>query len=411
MKVIKLFGLLLGVTILSVSADLIENSRLKQQYLSNCFMTKVGKNTVKFCVPQFLKNQLEKEEKNFMDVLKCMNKTPNFYSEILGKQDHFTAQGDEISTVISFSRRFKNPTILFNTTPVEDPLTGGEILLLPFPSDLSSFCQKTHQKQIVSKSKNLLTKLEQAALKSSANVHLRLLSQIQEDQVVAVTCPIDAVQASVPYHHTIESNCNTPDIDELIEKASTHYQNRKLMKILNKASIGMPHLSVTLSMFRPYDLNRNKEFLCKEGIRFSIDGGVYIRGKRISTKHVIGKTKNQAYVTSFAEQNNIDPVILHTALLTQLKINAAKNLVFIGDNPLDIEIKSEEITVPEIPTHMPGMGSVGGEISLDDSNIDSNIQLVTKTVQKIKFLEKYTFNEEGIITGKEENLNPFMSWY
>ena len=81
MKVIKLIGLLLGVTILSVSADLIENSRLKQQYLSNCFMTKVGKNTVKFCVPQFLKNQLEKEEKSFMDVLKCMNKTPNFYSK------------------------------------------------------------------------------------------------------------------------------------------------------------------------------------------------------------------------------------------------------------------------------------------------------------------------------------------
>ena len=228
---------------------------------------------------------------------------------------------------------------------MEDPLTGGEILLLPFPSDLSSFCQKTHQKQIVSKSKNLLTKLEQAALKSSANVHLRLLSQIQEDQVVAVTCPIDAVQASVPYHHTIESNCNTPDIDELIEKASRHYQNRKLMKILYKASIGMPHLSVTLSMFRPYDLNREKEFLCKEGIRFSIDGGVYIRGKRISTKHVIGKSKNQAYVTTLAEQNDIDPVILHTALITQLKINAAKNLVFIGDNPLDIEIKTEEITV------------------------------------------------------------------
>ena len=127
------------------------------------------------------------------------------------------------------------------------------------------------------------------------------MEQINEDEVVAFYCPDSEVQYSVPYHHTIESNCHTPDIDEMISKASVHFKNSSLMKDLSKASISMPLLSVSLSMFRPYEIKRSKDFLCKEGIRFSTDGGVYVKGKRISVKHILGKTKDHEYVSSMAK--------------------------------------------------------------------------------------------------------------
>ena len=104
-------------------------------------------------------------------------------------------------------------------------------------------------------------------------------------------------------------------------------------------------------------------------------------------------------------------MILNSALLTQLKINSAKNLNFIAENPLVTEVSTEEITVPEFPAHMPGMGGVEETLSLDDSSFGDDVQFVTKEVKKIKFLEKYTFNDEGIITGKEESSDPFESWY
>ena len=411
MKVSWFFAFLMGISALSTNADLIENSTLKRHYMSNCSMVKIGHQTVKFCFPQFLKNQLEKEEKSYADVLSCLNKTPNFFSEIFQKQGHFTAQGNELSTVVSFSKSFKNPTILLNTTPVEEPLTGGEILILPFPSDLSKFCQKSHQKGIVSKSKNLFTKLEQAALKSRLKGPIRKLGQIHEDEVVAFYCPVDEVQYSVPYHHTIESNCQTPEVDEMISRASAHYNNKEFFKVISKASVTLPLLGVTISMFRPYDIKREKEFLCKEGIRFSSDGGIYIKGNRISTKHVVGNSKNPEYVRSIAEEYDIDPVILHTALLTQVKINSAKNINYMADNPLDTEITTQEVTVPDLPTHMPGMGSMEQPMTLDDSSFGDTVQFVTKEMKKIRFLEQYVFDEEGIITGKENSQNPFESWY
>ena len=129
MKVTRLIIFLISFSILGIRADLIENGDLKRTYLTNCYSYKISSKTVNFCVPKFMQKQLEKENKSLIDVLQCLNKTPNFFKEILQKQGHFSAQGDEISTIISFSKGYKHPTILFNTTPVSEPLTGGDSII------------------------------------------------------------------------------------------------------------------------------------------------------------------------------------------------------------------------------------------------------------------------------------------
>ena len=165
MKMSKILSIFVAIFVSSVKADFVENASLKRQFLSNCSIIELGEKRVKFCLPKFMMNQLRKEEKSLADILQCLNQRPSFFNEIIQKQGHFS-QGNEISTVISFTKHYKQSTILLNTTPVAEPLTGGEILLIPFPSTTSEFCRLSHQKRVISKAKSILEKIEQAALKS-----------------------------------------------------------------------------------------------------------------------------------------------------------------------------------------------------------------------------------------------------
>ena len=166
--------------------------------------------------------------------------------------------------------------------------------------------------------------------------------------------------------------------------------------------------------FSPREIERERSYLCKEGVFFSTDGGLYLGNKRISPKHVLPKTENPDYVNAIAKEHDVDPVILQAALLTQVKINAGKNISYIADNPLRSEIVEEEVTVPEYdtyPGHMPGMGGFGGSMNLDDASVGDNFRLVTKLKKKIVYFEKYVFNDEGLIVGKEELETPVKTWY
>ena len=312
----------------------IDNLAFSAPYEKNCIERPASterNSAVSICYSSNRERYLRNNSNNPNEIDQCQERVVR---KIL-RLPHYQAPmpGGE-APIISFNSDITRPTLYLNTSPSLDPVSGGEILVLPSPAD-ASWCENSFQRNYYNKIKELITKTYQREVTGRFSASLNLINNIRENQILSVHCNNEGqLRPTVVAEHEQFWRCGSAQMRILLTQVDNilaDTENRRNAFILTEASYAnMP------------DLRQKLNYLCREGFSFGTSGFSY-RGKRVRIPNNLF-LDSEDYAISAARQTGIDSSLFIDAYSVLKSLIHLKNIIYIQRNPLQRrdEAQSEE---------------------------------------------------------------------
>ena len=304
----------------------IDNLAYVERYERNCLERSEdteGRSVVSLCFSSNSGRYLRNFTNNPSEVDQCQSRV---IRKIL-RLPHYQAPmpGGE-APIISLNNEITRPTLFLNTSPSLDPVSGGEILVLPSPAN-ADWCNTSFQTDYFNKVKTLVTQTYQREVTGQFNATLNLINNIPENQILSVHCNQGGqLQAAVVEEHTEFWACGSEQLRRLLTQVDDI--------INNPANSNNVLLYSTIQNANFPQLQQKLNYLCREGFAFGLRGFNY-RNRPVRTPNNLA-LESEEYALEAARQFGVDSSLFVDAFSVLQGLIYLKNIVYIERNPLQI---------------------------------------------------------------------------